>query len=693
MARHDHGFTLAELMIVCAVLAVLLAAAIPTLKGAVTRAHDSVAQSNLDIAVNNAATRDDPTEADTSSLSTDEPALSFVSAASTGPRVVSVGKTSTALFLATKSDSGKCFLSAQNQFGVLRYTTTLDCDATELSTAGFGAPRSPDDPSNPVDCSESEGVVSVCVGTSTGAAVAGATVTYYANGWLPAGTTDAHGVVRLAIPAGHYHFQVEFGVQSQTQELTVAVGDTVRFFTIGTTVQLRTASSNGLSGGAVTYYGSGWTAGGTTDTSGAVALELLPGQYYFAVDYNHGHRQVGPLTIDANNTTVTFTTIETSIRLRNSSGGGLSGATMSYYGYEWGTAGSTDNNGDVAVELLPGQYYFSTVYGVQRQQVGPLTIDADNKTVTFTTVATTIRARTSTGAAIAGATITYYGFNWATAGTTDAGGDVAIELLPNNYYFSITSGVQRQQIGPMPIDADNHTVSFTTVLTTVQARTSTGAAIPSATITYYGFNWATLGTTDANGNATIELLPNTYYFAMAWHNQHQQQNSIPIDADNKTVTFTTVLTTVSLRLSTGTAVPDGVVEYYGTGWYSAGTTAANGDVTVELLPGTYYFSMAWNNQRQQVDSIPINAGNTSVTFTTTQVTVHLQNPNGVARSGGSVAYYGTGWYYPSGTTGSDGNLGIELLADTYSISSSYNGVTKQQDNIAVPATTTVTFTF
>jgi type IV pilus assembly protein PilA len=115
----EQGFTLIELMVVVLVIAILLGIAIPTFLGARSRAQDGVAKSSVRNALTAARILlDGGTVASAASMATEEPAFTYTSAASTGPKQISVVASGPITMLAAKSDSGKCF------------TTTVGVDLT-----------------------------------------------------------------------------------------------------------------------------------------------------------------------------------------------------------------------------------------------------------------------------------------------------------------------------------------------------------------------------------------------------------------------------------------------------------------------------------------------------------------------------------------------------------------------------------
>jgi hypothetical protein len=131
-----------------------------------------------------------------------------------------------------------------------------------------------------------------------------------------------------------------------------------------------------------------------------------------------------------------------------------------------------------------------------------------NPTVVFQTVNTTVQLKNSQGSLMDIGTVQYYSGAWRTFGTT-TNGAVSLELLPNSYQFSMTyvyvSNNKTQDVGI------NNSVSFSTILTTVNVLDTQNNPINNAVVTYYSGAWRQLGNT-VSGNITKELLPANLQF-------------------------------------------------------------------------------------------------------------------------------------------------------------------------------------
>lgn len=147
--RTDDGFTLLEVMVVILIIGILLAAGVPTYRGARARAEDSAAQSALYNGFVAAAVvfadELDFLEADSSGMAASEPGLSYVDspAPSTHDELLSVASTGGGATwgAAVLSRSGTCFYVRTSGAGSTTYGSAdnLACTgAVALTTTGTG---------------------------------------------------------------------------------------------------------------------------------------------------------------------------------------------------------------------------------------------------------------------------------------------------------------------------------------------------------------------------------------------------------------------------------------------------------------------------------------------------------------------------------------------------------------------------
>ena len=327
------------------------------------------------------------------------------------------------------------------------------------------------------------------------------TVQYYSGAWRAFGTTT-NGVTTKELLPNNYSFSMTYAFASNNKQQDIGANSTVVFQTVNAAVQLKNSQGSLIDQGTVQYYSGAWRTFGTT-SGGVTSKELLPNSYSFSMTYayasNNKQQDIGA------NSTVVFQTVNAAVQLKNSQGSLMDTGTVQYYSGAWRTFGST-SGGVTTKELLPNNYSFMLTYAyasnTKQQDLN------SNPTVVFQTVNATVQLKNSQGNLMDTGTVQYYSGAWRTFGTTKNGA-VSLELLPNSYQFSLTyanvSNNKTQDVG------SNNTVSFSTVLATVNVINTLNNPVNNAVVTYYSGAWRQFGNT-VNGNATKELLPANLQF-------------------------------------------------------------------------------------------------------------------------------------------------------------------------------------
>ncbi len=375
---------------------------------------------------------------------------------------------------------------------------------------------------------------------------------------------------------------------TQTKSGIPVKNDTVIIFqTKNVAVNLQSSQGNPLDTGIVQYNASGWQDFGTT-SNGVVAKELLPTKYNFRITYN-GATVSKAQNIDSN-ATVVFQTIPTTVQLQTSTGIPLDTGIVQYNANGWQNYGAT-SNGVATKELLPTKYNFRMTYNgatITKAQ----SLDS-NATVVFQTVPAMVQLQTSTGAPLDTGIVEYNSGGWKSFGTT-MNGITTKELLPTKYNFRITydgATISKSQ----SIDS-NKTIIFQTVKTIVQFNNSQGNPIDTGIVQFNSGGWQNFGST-LNGVVSKELLPVKYTFKLTYNGSSV---NIAQNVDSSTtISFTTVLCTISVTNSSGNPLNNATVSYNAGGWNVIGTTV-NGIVTKEFLPVKIQFRAAYGTKQQSV---------------------------------------------------------------------------------------------
>jgi 3D (Asp-Asp-Asp) domain-containing protein len=150
----------------------------------------------------------------------------------------------------------------------------------------------------------------------------------------------------------------------------------------------------------------------------------------------------------------------------------------------------------------------------------------------------------------------------------------------------------------------------------------------------------------------------TYAFG---HQEKSQDTAV-----DPTVVFQTTRVTVQLKDSAGGLMDTGTVRYHSGGWHNMGSTSG-GQVSKELLPGSYTFRMTYAAAHQE-KSQDI-AVDSTVVFQTTKVTVQLKDSTGALMDTGTARYRSRGWHSMGNTSG--GQASVELLPGRYTFRMTY----------------------
>ena len=338
----------------------------------------------------------------------------------------------------------------------------------------------------------------------------------------------------------------------------------------GSTVRLIDSQGNGLAGGIVKYYKSGWHTAGVTDANGDVVITAtgLTGNIPFRMKWKGGSVQKSQNL--ANNSTVIFQTELVTAELNSSTGADLN-AKFKYYASGWKVFGNGTATTMASMELLGRSYPFRVYYAgasIQKSQ----NVKLDNAVI-FKTTAVTAELNNSAGADL-NAKFKYYASGWKTFDSTTPSALATMELLPRNYPFrAYYAGASKQK--SQNVSTDN-SVDFTTVLVTADLKDCSGTVLTTK-FKYYASGWKTFDSTTPSTSASMELLPRNYPFRVYFGGASKQKSqNVSVDAN------------VHFNATNVTLSHPGMIKYYASGWKlfkAAGVASA----TVPMLERTYPF--------------------------------------------------------------------------------------------------------
>ncbi len=199
--------------------------------------------------------------------------------------------------------------------------------------------------------------VYVRVRSSAGTGVEGTSTVINLSGWPSLGTTDSRGVtVGLldGLVAGTRTVRATYNGTTTQVAQDLGSDSFYDFSTLEATIRVEDSLGNPISGLAVKQNSSGWPTIGTTDPQGEVRIELFEGSTRsYSVTYN-GTTATLKKTFTTAARTLTFSTLEATIRVEDSLGNPISGLAVKQNSSGWPTIGTTDPQGEVRIELFEG---------------------------------------------------------------------------------------------------------------------------------------------------------------------------------------------------------------------------------------------------------------------------------------------------------------------------------------------------
>lgn len=393
-------------------------------------------------------------------------------------------------------------------------------------------------------------------------------------------------------------YEMRYNATTATLTRTLSSSNVFSFQTNEVKLKLETCTGTPVTGGGARYgMGSTATSyyfpgANSTDANGVIAGEFFPGTYSFEMGINASTEVKSEVVIPNANTTLTWKTTNVKInwpydvayggagdngyfnkpgtemlpgtvnfnfrapgsnnyaaiavtgcsmvltpgivRLISSTNAPISGASVDgYQNVTWSAySGTTNAYGNLLV-IGKNPSSLKMILDGASQQVNGVNF-AVNPIVTFQTKLVTMELKDASGAPLESNSLSYYAGGWKPFGAgATTGGSATLEMLPGSYSFQLVYKGGVQQISAQNI-VTNPTVSYQTKLATVHLQDMSGNPIQGGTASFFAGAWQNIGTTDVNGDASIELLPVSYSFRMAHATKSLQKNGIAVP---NTITF------------------------------------------------------------------------------------------------------------------------------------------------------------
>ena len=492
----------------------------------------------------------------------------------------------------------------------------------------------------------------------------GAVLKFYDSGNWQTATNNGDGSFSASVNGTNipYTMSSSFGSQSKT-----TADNTINFQTVATTVRVEDSDHNTLSGGTYSYYtNNAWHYGYASGST----IELLPGNYSFAMRYNNTGQQKNNQVVSSSPTEIVFTTVTVTPRLLNCDDEDVAGAMFTYYGSN--NSWSSSQTANTSVEMLPGNYSFAMSINGTREQQNGVSILGTNAQQDVPFYATLMNY-------VYGGNITYYSNGWRTL-------TQGMYLMAGTYYFNF-GNIQFTSFAVSGCTMEGNVNIFKTVK-------HDGTPLPNIPIArnHYYSSYTLVGTTDANGILFTSDQPTGNNNGI-WKYKATKDNSIQyIISGPNNIKFQTS-EFVTHVMHTDNSPFEGIKTEYNHYYssymgMSSSTTDASGNASIELFPGVYKFKATKDFSVQYKElEILLPGKSATVNFQTSTFVTHVMDHNGNPFGGIKTEY---NHYYSSymglspSTTDASGNASIELFPGNYKFKATKDN-SVQTEMLNIPA--------
>ena len=383
---------------------------------------------------------------------------------------------------------------------------------------------------------------------------------------------------------------------------------------------------------------------------------------------------------------------DVTIHVTKSDGANYSGVKIYYYDGYWKNFGTTNGSGTATKTIPDGTYNFKASIG-GTEDIKSFNVTG-NTSGAFQSSKVTVQVTKSTTADFAGVATYYYAGYWRSMGNTNTSGESSVEIFDGTYNFKASVGGTSSVQNSVAV-TNGSKISFQTSKVTAKVTKSTTADYAGVATYYYAGYWRSIGNTNSNGEASVEIFDDTYNFKASVGGTTSAIISQSV-INGSIVPFQTSLGTFEAQSSEENPMQGVSMYYYAGYWRSVGTTGAGGTATKELFPGAYQAKASLGGT-SAVSSITINSPG-SVTFYTTKVTAKAEDCDNGDPISSVTMYYYAGYWRSMGNTNGSGETSRQLFPGTYNFRGKTGGTTSANQSHEVPgdgvtanSSTTVTF--